>query len=338
MADLAVDNLLAGLAGSRCRIPPPHSIADSMRVAVVDIGTNSTRLLLADVDAATGAVDGARAPHDRHAARPGRRRQRRARRRGDGRASSRALDELPRRDRRARRRRAHDRRAHERGARRRQRRGFTAARARRLRARRAHDPRRRGGAADLPRRDERARRATDGDTPIVVIDIGGGSTELVVGRGRTVELFESTQAGVVRHSERHITTRPARARRAAGARRRRARRSSRAALPEDVRRSACGGRRGRRHGDVGRGDRPGARALRPRARPRPRGLRSRGSAELLARLAAMTDDGAPPGPRPAPRPRADDRRRRRPARRGPARLRPRRGRGLRARHPARRGA
>jgi exopolyphosphatase/guanosine-5'-triphosphate,3'-diphosphate pyrophosphatase len=47
----------------------------------------------------------------------------------------------------------------------------------------------------------------DGE-PIVVIDIGGGSTELVVGRGRTVEFYESTQAGVVRQTERHITTDP----------------------------------------------------------------------------------------------------------------------------------
>jgi exopolyphosphatase/guanosine-5'-triphosphate,3'-diphosphate pyrophosphatase len=48
----------------------------------------------------------------------------------------------------------------------------------------------------------------DEDEPIVVIDIGGGSTELVVGRGRTVEFYESTQAGVVRQTERHITTDP----------------------------------------------------------------------------------------------------------------------------------
>jgi len=46
------------------------------------------------------------------------------------------------------------------------------------------------------------------DGPIVVIDIGGGSTEFVVGRDRTVEFFESTQAGVVRQTERHITTDP----------------------------------------------------------------------------------------------------------------------------------
>ena len=47
-------------------------------------------------------------------------------------------------------------------------------------------------------------READGEQTIVVIDIGGGSTELVIGRGRTVELFDSTQAGVVRQTERHI--------------------------------------------------------------------------------------------------------------------------------------
>jgi exopolyphosphatase/guanosine-5'-triphosphate,3'-diphosphate pyrophosphatase len=50
----------------------------------------------------------------------------------------------------------------------------------------------------------------DGDSRdlVVVIDIGGGSTELVIGRGRTVELFESTQAGVVRQTERHVRSDP----------------------------------------------------------------------------------------------------------------------------------
>jgi exopolyphosphatase/guanosine-5'-triphosphate,3'-diphosphate pyrophosphatase len=51
------------------------------------------------------------------------------------------------------------------------------------------------------------RDAAAGET-IVVVDIGGGSTELVVGRGRTVEHFQSTQAGVVRHSERFISSDP----------------------------------------------------------------------------------------------------------------------------------
>jgi exopolyphosphatase/guanosine-5'-triphosphate,3'-diphosphate pyrophosphatase len=45
-------------------------------------------------------------------------------------------------------------------------------------------------------------------SPVVVIDIGGGSTELVVGSGGQIDFFVSTQAGVVRHGERHIATDP----------------------------------------------------------------------------------------------------------------------------------
>jgi exopolyphosphatase/guanosine-5'-triphosphate,3'-diphosphate pyrophosphatase len=44
--------------------------------------------------------------------------------------------------------------------------------------------------------------------PIVVIDVGGGSTELVVGRAGQVSFHTSTQAGVVRHSERHLSVDP----------------------------------------------------------------------------------------------------------------------------------
>ena len=46
------------------------------------------------------------------------------------------------------------------------------------------------------------------DTPTLVIDIGGGSTELVIGRGREAEFHVSTQAGVVRQTERHISHDP----------------------------------------------------------------------------------------------------------------------------------
>jgi exopolyphosphatase / guanosine-5'-triphosphate,3'-diphosphate pyrophosphatase len=45
-------------------------------------------------------------------------------------------------------------------------------------------------------------------TPTVVIDVGGGSTELVVGRGDDVSFHVSTQAGVVRHTERHLASDP----------------------------------------------------------------------------------------------------------------------------------
>lgn len=44
--------------------------------------------------------------------------------------------------------------------------------------------------------------------PIVVIDIGGGSTELIVGTGAEVAFHTSIQAGVVRHTERHLASDP----------------------------------------------------------------------------------------------------------------------------------
>lgn len=45
--------------------------------------------------------------------------------------------------------------------------------------------------------------------PTLVIDIGGGSTELIVGTGEEIAFHASLQAGVVRHSERHIASDPA---------------------------------------------------------------------------------------------------------------------------------
>jgi exopolyphosphatase/guanosine-5'-triphosphate,3'-diphosphate pyrophosphatase len=41
-------------------------------------------------------------------------------------------------------------------------------------------------------------------TATLVLDIGGGSTELVIGRGHDVSFHVSTQAGVVRQTERHL--------------------------------------------------------------------------------------------------------------------------------------
>jgi exopolyphosphatase/guanosine-5'-triphosphate,3'-diphosphate pyrophosphatase len=43
----------------------------------------------------------------------------------------------------------------------------------------------------------------------LVIDIGGGSTELVVGSGRDVTFHTSLQVGTVRHTERHLRNDPA---------------------------------------------------------------------------------------------------------------------------------
>ena len=55
--------------------------------------------------------------------------------------------------------------------------------------------------------------ATSGRDPgdgeqIVVVDIGGGSTELIIGHGRTVGFHVSTQLGVVRQSERQLAHDP----------------------------------------------------------------------------------------------------------------------------------
>jgi exopolyphosphatase/guanosine-5'-triphosphate,3'-diphosphate pyrophosphatase len=44
--------------------------------------------------------------------------------------------------------------------------------------------------------------------PTLVIDIGGGSTELIVGTEREIAFHSSLQAGVVRHSERHLPSDP----------------------------------------------------------------------------------------------------------------------------------
>jgi exopolyphosphatase/guanosine-5'-triphosphate,3'-diphosphate pyrophosphatase len=53
-------------------------------------------------------------------------------------------------------------------------------------------------------------RTDDNITARVVIDVGGGSTELVVGHGATVDFHASTQAGVVRQTERFLRSDPPR--------------------------------------------------------------------------------------------------------------------------------
>ena len=47
-----------------------------------------------------------------------------------------------------------------------------------------------------------------GDEVLLVADIGGGSTELIIGRGREPLFHRSLQAGVVRHTERLLTSDP----------------------------------------------------------------------------------------------------------------------------------
>lgn len=53
-------------------------------------------------------------------------------------------------------------------------------------------------------------RPEDAPGPVVVIDIGGGSTEFVVGEGGRILQHASTQAGVVRQAERHVRHDPPR--------------------------------------------------------------------------------------------------------------------------------
>jgi exopolyphosphatase/guanosine-5'-triphosphate,3'-diphosphate pyrophosphatase len=45
-------------------------------------------------------------------------------------------------------------------------------------------------------------------TPTLVMDIGGGSTEVVIGTGQEMSFHVSTQAGVVRQTERHLHNDP----------------------------------------------------------------------------------------------------------------------------------
>jgi len=62
--------------------------------------------------------------------------------------------------------------------------------------------------ARLTFRGATSERAAGDATPTLVIDVGGGSTELVVGSRDEVSFHVSTQAGVVRHTERHLATDP----------------------------------------------------------------------------------------------------------------------------------
>ena len=58
--------------------------------------------------------------------------------------------------------------------------------------------------AQLTYRGATSERDPGDRTPTLVLDIGGGSTELVIGEGPDVGFHVSTQAGVVRQTERHL--------------------------------------------------------------------------------------------------------------------------------------
>ena len=137
-----------------------------------------------------------------------------------------------------------------------------------------------------------AARPTGDPTELVVIDIGGGSTELVCGSGGRLGFHVSTQIGVVRHTERHLASDPpAPAELAALADDVDA--GLAAAVPGDVRERTRVGGGGGGHGDVVRGDRPRARALRHGEGRGPRALAR--DARRAARAARRDAAGAAQG-------------------------------------------
>ena len=120
----------------------------------------------------------------------------------------------------------------------------------RSRLRRPHDHGRRGGAAHVPRRDGRQGRP---DEPALVVDIGGGSTEYVVGSpGEPPTFHVSTRLGSVRQTRAASLERPARAAGARGARGGRARHRRGGHPAGRPRERARGNRRGRHRHLAGR--------------------------------------------------------------------------------------
>ena len=175
-----------------------------MRTAVLDIGTNSTRLLVADVDPSTGAVA------DLH-------RESQVTRLGDGVDSAgRLCEEAIERvfstltDYRT----TMDRLAVERNLAVLTSAVRDAANGRefteRVREHFSLDAQVLSGdeEAQLTFLGAMSDRNGDSHEPTVVVDIGGGSTEFIVGSGRTASFHVSVQAGVLRMSERHIHSDP----------------------------------------------------------------------------------------------------------------------------------
>jgi exopolyphosphatase/guanosine-5'-triphosphate,3'-diphosphate pyrophosphatase len=175
-----------------------------MRTAVVDIGTNSTRLLVADVDTGTGRV------HDLH-------RKSTVTRLGDGvdaggklgeEAMGRVFETLT----------TYRATMDELGCEKNMAVLTSAVRdAANGREFTEHVRKDFGLDAQVLSGDEEAQltflgtmseRDGDPNEPTVVVDIGGGSTEFIVGSGRTASFHVSVQAGVLRMSERHIHTDP----------------------------------------------------------------------------------------------------------------------------------
>jgi exopolyphosphatase/guanosine-5'-triphosphate,3'-diphosphate pyrophosphatase len=177
-----------------------------MRVAIVDIGTNSTRLLVADVDRETGKVQ-ERVRHSQ------------VTRLGEGvdstgalseDATARAMDTLER----------YASEVDEQGCEANLAVCTSAVRDAENGSDFLARVREQGFDARILAGEEEAqltflgamsgRPDRDTDEPTVVIDVGGGSTEFIVGSGREAGFHVSLHAGVVRMSERHIHSDPPR--------------------------------------------------------------------------------------------------------------------------------
>ena len=234
-----------------------------MRIAVVDVGTNSTRLYIADV------ADGAIADEiDRRTTvtrlgqgvdRTGELRPEAMARvdRGGRRATATIIDASAVD--------ADDRRPHLRRPRRPQRRRLHRAPQRGLQHRRADDHRRRGGAPHLPRRDQRppglARAARRRSTSAAARPSSSS------GMAQQVDFHVSTQAGVVRQTERFLKSDPPRPEELQLLQDE-ASEIFAAAVPVSERARRRHRHRRRRDRHLVRGDPPGARPLRPGQGPR----------------------------------------------------------------------
>ena len=171
--------------------------------------------------------------------------------------------------------------------------------------------------------------------PTLVFDIGGGSTELIVGSGREVGFHTSLQAGTIRQSERHLTSDPPDPHELED-------------LAADIRnlieRAIAAQPDGRPTRAIAVAGTPTSLAaidqeLEPYDPGRVHGYHlgmQRDPAHAQPPLLAAARRAAP-GARPPSGPRPDDRRRHRDPGSGDAGLRPAGDRGLRARHPARLG-
>ena len=170
----------------------------------------------------------------------------------------------------------------------------------------------------------------------MVVDIGGGSTELVIGDGPEVGFSASLQAGTVRHTERHLKHDPPET-------------LELEALAADIgaliSEALEGEALAQANFGIGVAGTPTSLAaieqrLDPYDPELVHGYRlSIGSIQrMLSMLGGDAARRAARGPGAAPGPGADDRRRGGDPDRGHARLRARRDRGLRARHPLGRGA